>query len=186
MQRDDRIEAMDDVAPSRRSVDMPALEAGLGFRLSRLTRALRVTWARELAEVGLSPPAAAVLRGVAGRPGCSLRGLARLLGTEPMAAKRCVDDLEGRGLLASTHRGADRRPRGLELTGEGQAVATRLAALVARQEARFDQALGPERRDRLEEAITVLESELEVLPFGTTLLGGQATATAPSEGRDRS
>lgn len=140
------------------------LESGLGFRLSRLTRTLRSEWARQLAEVGLTPPEAAVLRGIAGRPGCSLRALARILGAEPMTAKRCVDGLEGRVLLESAHRGEDRRPRALELTSEGRALAERVDALVRLQEERLGAVLGPDRRARLEEALGALETDLGLRP----------------------
>ncbi len=158
--------------------DQPAeqllLESGLGFRLSRLTRTLRADWARELDELGLTTPQAAVLRGVAGRPGCSLRSLARTLGAEPMRAKRCVDDLEGRGLLTSAHRGADRRPRVLDLTADGRALARRVDTLVRRQEQRLDKVLGPDRRARLEGALAALEAGLSLLP------AARAPATAPT------
>ena len=136
------------------------LEQGLGFRLSRLTRMLRAEWTRELARLDLTPPQAAVLRGVAGRPGCSLRALAGTLGAEPMTAKRCVDDLERRSLVQSAHRGADRRSRALELTSEGLALAARIDILVRAQERRLDAVLGPARRSRLEEALGALESDL--------------------------
>ena len=63
---------------------------GVGFRLSRISRTLRSQWAEELSDLELSPPEAAVLRGLAEHPGCALRELARLLASDPMSAKRCV------------------------------------------------------------------------------------------------
>ncbi len=150
-----RLPAGEDAAPAR-------LEAGLGFRLSRLTRTLRAEWAGQLEELGLTPPQAAVLRALAGRPGCSLRALARLLGTEPMRAKRCVDELERRDLVQSAHRGGDRRPRSLQLTGAGEALAQRVDVLVQRQEGHLDAALGAERRGHLEAALAALETVLDL------------------------
>lgn len=141
------------------------LESGLGFRLSRLTRALRADWARQLDQLDLTPPQAAILRGIAERPGCSLRALARTLGTEPMRAKRCIDALERRRLVASAHRGGDRRPRALELTDEGRALALRVDTLVRLQEQHLGSVLGPGRRARLEEALTLLEADFG-LPVG--------------------
>jgi len=146
-------------SPAGRSpgVQLP-LEVGLGFRISRLARSLRSDWARELDALGLAPPHAAVLRGVAGNPGCSLRALARTLGTDPMNAKHCADDLEERGLLHSAHRSADRRPRELELTDAGRSVAGQVDALVREQEQRLTGVLGPEGRSGIEHALSRLEA----------------------------
>ena len=77
-----------------------------------------------------------------------------------MTAKRCVDDLERRGLVQSAHRGADRRPRALELTDEGLVLAARIDSLVREQERHLDTVLGPESRFRLEEALCALEADL--------------------------
>jgi len=162
-------------SPPDRPGDGLELESGLGFRLSRLTRTLRADWARQLEEVDLTPPQAAVLRGIAGRPGCSLRALARTLGAEPMRAKRCIDDLEHRGLVESAHRGGDRRPRALELTAAGRALARRVDTLVRLQELHLDVVLGPRRRGGLEEALSVLEADLGLHRVD------RSAATAPEE-----
>ncbi|MDA8290438.1 MAG: methyltransferase domain-containing protein [Actinomycetota bacterium] len=138
----------------------PLLEAEIGFRLSRLVRTLRAEWSRELADLEITPPEAAVLRAVAERPGSSLRALARLLGAEPMTAKRCVDELEQRGLLSSAHRGEDRRPRALELTGAGASLAARVHALVASRDARLAAALGERGRHAFEIAVGALEEHV--------------------------
>lgn len=137
-----------------------ALQAGIGFRLGRVARVLRADWAGRVAGLSLTPPEVAVLRGVAERPGGSLRSLARTLGTEPMKAKRCVDDLEARGLLESAHRGNDRRSRALTLTSEGRRLAEHLDGLVRHQEEQLAGVLGPALRARLEEALAALEREL--------------------------
>ncbi len=153
-------------APARQGEQLP-LEAGTGFRLSRLTRGLRAQWAQELAVVCLTPPQAALLRAIAGQPGLSLRALARTLGTEPMRAKRCADALETAGLLHSAHRGDDRRPRRLTLSPKGLELADRVEILVRRQEARIDQVLGQELRPGLEKALAALEGLLHADNQGT-------------------
>ena len=140
------------------------LEEGLGFRLGRLVRMLRAEWAIELEELGLTPPQAAVLRGVAGRPGTSLRALARTLGADPMKVKRCVDVLERRGLVQSAHRGTDRRPRALQLAPEGPVLAARIDALVRAQEERLASALGPARLSDLEGVLAALEADASLFP----------------------
>ena len=134
------------------------LDAGIAFRLGRLTRTWRAQWAEELAALELTPPQAAVLRGVANDPGCSLRGLARLLGADPMHAKRCADDLESRSLLRSAHRAADRRSRTLGLTPAGEALAARVDELARAREVRLATTLGPADRSRLHAIVTALET----------------------------
>lgn len=136
------------------------LEASLGFRLDRLVRALRSVWAGELAPLDLTPPQAAVLRGVAAAPGTSVRALARLLGGDPMNVKRCVDELERRGLVTSEADPGDRRPRLLSLTGPGGRAAAAVAKAVAAQEAWLTGSFVPGERAGLEATLTKLESEV--------------------------
>lgn len=171
------------VGPQRLSVEHHVpLEAGLGFRISRLARSLRSDWARQVGSLGLSPPHAAVLRGVADHPGCSLRALARVLGSDPMNVKHCADDLEDRGLLRSAHRSADRRPRQLELTDVGREVCEQVEALVREEESRLNAALGSEGRAGVEDALSKLEAMLGNISTGR-VLGHEVAATAAA--RDR-
>src|SRR5579875_1692870 len=78
-----------------------ALEAGLGFRLGRAHRLLRAAWEQIIADLGLSPPQAALLRAVAQQPGCGLRELARRVQTDAMNAKRLADHLERAGAVGA-------------------------------------------------------------------------------------
>lgn len=133
------------------------LEEGLGFRLSRLMRVMRAAGAAHLAGLGLTPPQAAILRGVAEHPGSSIRCLARLLGTDAMSVKRCADELERRGLLTSGSLTGDRRPRILQPSDRGTELLGEIDALVRQQERRFE-VLDPAQRRHLTEALTVLEA----------------------------
>ncbi len=81
-----------------------------------------------------------------------------------MKVKRCVDDLEGRGLLQSAHRGADRRPRALELTPESLALAARIDSLVRAREEHLAAVLGTDRLSGIESALGALESDLGLSP----------------------
>ncbi len=134
-----------------------ALRDGLGFRLSRVARGLRQSWAEDLHPLGTTPPQVAVARGVAEAPGCSLRALARVLGTDPTNAKRCVDELRQRGLLTSKDRTGDRRPLGLALTDAGNAFVSEIEHLVRVQEERIQGALGPAGSRELADALRKLE-----------------------------
>ncbi len=104
-----------------------SLEEGLGFRLGRTHRALRAAWETRIVDLGLSGPQASVLRAVAEQPGVGLRELARVLGTDPMNAKRLVDGLEQEGMLTSAVDPTDRRLRALGLTDAGLAVSLTVA-----------------------------------------------------------
>lgn len=160
------------------------LEQGLGFRLDRLVRMLRAEWAVKLEGLGLTPPQVAVLRGVAGHPGSSLRALARTLGADPMKVKRCVDVLERRGLVQSAHHGTDRRPRALQLAPESLALIARIDALVRAQEERLASALGPARLSDLEGVLAALETDVSLFPaayeHSALRTKGTAMTTDPS------
>lgn len=145
-----------------RSDPQPALEDGLGFRVGRLARALRRGWALDLSPLNLSPPQAAVLRGVTDRPGCSLRALARMLSADPMNVKHCVDELEGRGLIGSGRDPGDRRRRTLTATPAGLALARKVNALAGQQQSWFESTLGQSRWETLDAALTGLEGALGI------------------------
>lgn len=137
-----------------------ALDSSLGFRLSRLARRLRHAWTEALDPLELSPPQAAVLRGVAGSPGSSVRAVARRLGADPMNVKRCVDVLEARGLLASGHDPSDRRPRTLAVTPAGAEVAHEVERLAAAQDAWLTEALPADLAGALGDGLGRLEALL--------------------------
>lgn len=161
--------------------DAAVLGSEVGHRLSRLTRALHAQWSTALAPLGLAPPQAAVLRAVAEKPGCSLRSLARALGAEPMTVKRCVDELEKRGLLTSAHRGEDRRSRALALSAAGLSVTDRVAALARQEESRLAAVLGAARPE-LERLLELLERADLAAPTHEPPTRGQASPqeNAPS------
>ncbi len=142
------------------------LQEGLGFRLGRLARTLRRRWASDLASIELSPPQAAVVRALEGSPDSALRELARTLASDPMNVKRCVDDLEQRGLVSSGSRAGDRRPRVLSLTDGGRNAAVEVNRLVREQETWLSSALAPDSRRCLEAALDRLENLLGIHPGG--------------------
>ncbi|HUW79234.1 MAG TPA: MarR family transcriptional regulator [Candidatus Nanopelagicaceae bacterium] len=113
----------------------PKLSVSMGFRLSRIARMRRLAWSSTLQVLELTPPQASVLRGVSDAPATSLRSLARTLGTDAMTTKRCIDELERRGLLTSTSSATDRRPRLLQLTEPGRELVTKVHIYVEQQEA---------------------------------------------------
>lgn len=87
-------------------------------------------------ELGLSFFRTKVLRRLRGGP-VSMRDLAGLLMTDKAYLSVAVDDLEGRGLLVRSVDPDDRRVRLLTLTAEGERVAARADAILARPPAGF-------------------------------------------------
>ncbi len=153
-----------DVEPGYASSDeaegaMP-LPAGIGFRLSRVARELRRRWTDDLSALSISPPQAAVLRGIAGSPGCSLRALARTLAVDPTNAKRYVDALERRDLVRGGNQTGNRRSRTLTVTEAGKSLALQVDDLVHDQEEWLDISLDAGGRKELERALEKLEGSL--------------------------
>ena len=168
------------LSESPRGTDGPSailnLDAGLSFRINRLARHLRQGWAQQLKSLELSPPQAAILRGVAQNPGCSLRGLARTLGTDPTNLKRCLDGLEHQMFLRSEHVASDRRQRALFLTPPGEALARKAEKLAQAQQRWLVTSLTMEEFRIVEFGLERLEHQLGI---GS---GGSTGATISDEG----
>ena len=138
------------------------LETNVGFRLSRVSRNLRHTWSSRLKTLGISPPQAAIIRGLSNYPATSLRELARLLGADPMNVKRCLDDLESLNLVQSGTKKGDRRQRTLTLTFEGQRLAKEVARLAEVHEDWLRSSIPPNELNAFLNAIDSLEKLLGV------------------------
>ncbi|HEY5120562.1 MAG TPA: MarR family transcriptional regulator [Acidimicrobiales bacterium] len=155
--KSERVAHTDGVARSRETaapVAHIALEESVGFRMSRLVRVRREHWAGELRALGLTPPQAAILRATRDHPSQALRALARTLGIDAMSVKRCVDELETRGWVATSTRDDDRRVRVVSLTKPGEALMRRLDKFVHQQESRLREQLS---RSQFELFIAVLQ-----------------------------
>jgi DNA-binding MarR family transcriptional regulator len=97
-----------------------ALERRAAQALWVLLHRSRGRMRQALAEHGLTPPQALLLRAVAEQPGISPGELARLSGVTPATATGSLDLLEARGLLRRARRQDDRRVVRLELTPAGR------------------------------------------------------------------
>ena len=128
--------------------------------MGRTHRALREGWERQLADLGLSAPQAAMLRAVVEVPGSGVRELARRIGTDPMNTKRLVDHLERAGLVTSGADPSHRQRRGVEPTPDGEATARRVAQLSAAWRHRLSRRLGRDDLDRLLAVLSRLEAVL--------------------------
>jgi len=139
---------------------VPTLETGLGFTLGRVHRRLRAAWEARIADLGLTSPAASVIRAVVERPGIGVRELARTLATDPMNAKRLADGLERDGLLRSGVDPDDQRRRTLRATASGRAVHVELQRRAADWREDLDGILTPDESDRLWRTLARLEDGL--------------------------
>jgi DNA-binding MarR family transcriptional regulator len=155
--KSERVAVSDGVARSRQTVApvVPiVLEESVGFRLSRLVRVRREHWAGELRALGLTPPQAAILRATRDHPSQALRALARTLEIDAMSVKRCVDELETHGWVATSTRDDDRRVRVVSLTKPGEALMRQLDEFVHQQESKLREQLS---RPQFELLIAVLQ-----------------------------
>ena len=145
-----------------RSVKPTSLEDGVGFRLSRVARIRRARWAEQLHSLELTPPQASILRGASDHSKQSLRSLSRTLGTDAMSVKRCVDELEARGLVESGSAPDDRRPRIVNLTKSGEQLVAKLEGMVARQEESLKSFFSTSEYDHFLQVLDLLEEGLRI------------------------
>ena len=138
----------------------------IGFRLSRAARTLRLAWAERLSPLEVSPPQAAVLRSLLDHDRTGIRGLARLLATDPMNVKHLADHLEEAGLILSEADPADRRTRSLTLTPRGRERAAAVERLVQEQDRWLAARLGEGGIAGLAAALSALESALNSTDHG--------------------
>ena len=136
------------------------LRSDLGFRLGRAHRVLRADWERTLADLGVSPPQAAVLRAVSENEACSLRALARGLGTDVMNLKRLVAHLEEAGLVRSSPDPEHSQRHFVRPTPDGIAVSEEIAARAVATERRLQGLLGDDDLERLQELLAKLQAVL--------------------------
>ncbi len=146
--------------------EAPAEAQPIGFRLSRAARTLRLAWAERLSPLELSPPQAAVLRSLLDHDRTGVRGLARLLATDPMNVKHLADRLEEAGLIVSGADPADRRTRSLTLTSRGRERAVEVERLVQEQDRWLAGRLGEEGLAGLATALSDLEAVLDAADHG--------------------
>ncbi len=94
-----------------------------------------------------------------------------------MNVKRCVDELERRGMVASTTDPDDRRPRLLSLTVDGWHAAVQVDRRVEAQDASLTSGFTSAERARFDGTLSKLEAALGI---GTT---GETADGVPPSGR---
>ena len=107
----------------------PRRPDGAAFLLAQLGAHAAGRFAERIAELGLTPPQAGLLRAIARAPGSSQQRLATHLGLQPSRMVAFVDDLEDRGILRRERSRVDRRQYALHLTEDGEALMHRLGVV---------------------------------------------------------
>jgi DNA-binding MarR family transcriptional regulator len=125
------------------------LRSDLGFHLGRAYRTLRACWEDTIADLGLTPSQAAVLRSVTEGESCGLRALARSLGTDVMNARRLVGHLEGAGLVYSIPDPDHSQRHVIRPTAAGVAASEEVARRAAAVDARLRGLFGDRDLTRL-------------------------------------
>lgn len=99
--------------------DAAGRRTGNSFLLAQIGAHAAAGFAKRIAELGLTPAQAGLLRLVAWQPGQSQQVLAHQMRTPPSRLVPLVDHLEGRGLIERRRNPDDRRHHALYLTAAG-------------------------------------------------------------------
>ena len=168
-------------ASHRRRQPVAPLESALGFRMGRAHRSLREAWGERIADLGLSPPQAAMLRAICEQPGSGLRELARRVRTDPMNAKRLADHLEQVGLVRSMNDTSHRQRRDLAPTEAGLALAKQVAERAAVWDRRLSRLLGAAQVEQLQRLLQRLEDVLAAELHGVARPRGEPATTSKEQ-----
>ncbi|WP_245721530.1 MarR family winged helix-turn-helix transcriptional regulator [Nocardia crassostreae] len=107
----------------------------VAFQLAQLGTHAAQRFSERIAEIGLTPPEAGILRLIAANPGLSQRALAAELGVVPSRVVALIDPLDRKGLIERRRSAADRRNHELHLTPEAGRLLARLATVAMAHEA---------------------------------------------------
>ena len=169
-------------ASHRRRRPAAPLESALGFRMGRAHRSLREAWGERIADLGLSPPQAAMLRAICEQPGSGLRELARRVRTDPMNAKRLADHLEQVGLVRSMTDPSHRQRRDLAPTEAGLVLAKQVAERAAVWERRLSRLFGEAQLGQLQSLLQRLEDVLADELHAAARPPGEGATTSQEQG----
>jgi DNA-binding MarR family transcriptional regulator len=120
-----------------------------GFRLSQLGQLASQRFATAVAELGLTPAEAGVLRVLARADGISQRDVADRVGAVPSRIVVLVDSLQDKGLVTRSRSRTDRRHHELRLTTAGAAMLKRLRRVAEEHERSLLEPLSERERDQL-------------------------------------
>jgi DNA-binding MarR family transcriptional regulator len=156
------------VPRSQETADAPPAgggpQDGAAFLLAQLGAHAAGRFAERVAELGLTPPQAGLLRAIALDPGSSQQQLATRLGLLPSRMVAFVDDLEARGLLRRERSAADRRQYALQLTSNGKELMRRLGTVARSHDRDLLQALTEEEHGLLADLLRRVARQQGLVP----------------------
>jgi DNA-binding MarR family transcriptional regulator len=122
---------------------------GAAFLLAQLGAHAARRFGERVAEIGLSPPDAGVIRKIANDPGVSQQALAEHLGVMPSRMVALVDALESKGIVNRRRSTEDRRNYELQLTDNGRQILREVSRIAAEHEESLCAALNKDERVQL-------------------------------------
>jgi DNA-binding MarR family transcriptional regulator len=134
---------------SEKKVPSDRRPTGAAFFLAQLGAHAARRFGERVAEIGLSPPDAGVIRKIASGPGISQQALAEHLDVLPSRMVALVDALESKGIVERRRSTEDRRNYELQLTEQGRQVLSDLSRIAAEHEENLCAALSKDERSQL-------------------------------------
>jgi DNA-binding MarR family transcriptional regulator len=122
---------------------------GTAFLLAQVGAQGARRFGERVAEIGLTPADAGLLRKIASDRGISQQALAEHLGVMPSRMVALVDDLEGKGIVERRRSAEDRRNYELHLTEKGRGVLGEIARIAMEHDESFCGALSRDERIQL-------------------------------------
>jgi DNA-binding MarR family transcriptional regulator len=134
------------------------------FRLSQVGQLATQRFASAVAELGLTPAEAGVLRVLARGDGISQRDVADRVGAVPSRIVALVDALQDKGLVTRSRSATDRRHHELRLTDAGRAMMPRLRQVAEQHERALLEPLSERERDQLTRLLAKLAAGHDLEP----------------------
>lgn len=116
-----------------------------GILLRRCQQVALAIFTEEAADLGFSPTHFSALAFIQIEPGIHQNVLGERVALDRSSVTKCVENLEGRGMIRREVDRNDKRARLLFITSEGEEMLEKVAAAAARARARIEQSLGQER-----------------------------------------
>jgi DNA-binding MarR family transcriptional regulator len=154
----------------------PARRA-LGLVLSQLGTHAALSFGREIAGLGISPPHLGMLRWIHANGGKNQRELASHLGVVPSRMVVLLDELESKGLVARERSLKDRRSQQLQLTRKGSLLLEKVERIAAAHDADLGSSLTPPEREMLIELCAKLAAHRGLTPDGHPGYGKRSAAS---------
>jgi DNA-binding MarR family transcriptional regulator len=142
----------------------PPRQGGIAFLLAQLGAHAAEQFSESLAESGLTPALAGIMRLLRTEPGLSQQQLAERLGAVPSRIVSYVDDLEGRGWITRSRDPGDRRVNVLTITDTGAEAFKALATVARAHERRITAGLDDDERSALLDLLVKLSAAQRLTP----------------------